>query len=201
LHQSSRWARSLLSPRGFARAKSASQPHKGDSRCIMCFLIMVVMFPGTHGARFAADWAAAKGEWRRGVGPTKKAGMIVRAAGVCGDNLVSAARTAAALAGEPTVQERLPRDGRWYVLAAAQHIDQNVSVAALDDLAEMGLSRARGVPRLVELAGSTPRLLPYIRVRLVLIDKEIVDARRAHRPCLHHRANSSTSSRASSSRY
>jgi len=51
----------LLSPRGFARAKSASQPHKGDSRCIMCFLIMVVMFPGTHGARFAADWAAAKG--------------------------------------------------------------------------------------------------------------------------------------------
>ena len=82
-----------------------------------------------------------------------------------------------------------------------QHIDQNVSVAALDDLAEMGLSRARGVPRLLELAGSTPRLLPYIRVRLVLIDKEIVDARRAHRPCLHHRANSSTSSRASSSRY
>jgi hypothetical protein len=96
----------LLSPRGFARAKSASQPHKGDSRCIMCFLIMVVM--GTHGARFAADWAAAKGEWRRGVGPTKRAGMIVGAARVCGDNLVSAARTAAALAGKPTAQERLP---------------------------------------------------------------------------------------------
>ena len=83
-----------------------------------------------------------------------------------------------------------------------QHIDQNVSVAALDDLAEMALSRARGVPRLVELAGSTSRLLPYIRVRLVLIDEEIVDAaRRAHRPCLHHLANSSTSSRACSSRY
>lgn len=75
--------------------------------------------PGHTWGRFAADWAAAKGEWRRGVGPTKRAGMIVRAAGVCGDNLVSAARTAAALAGEPTVQERLPRDGRWYVLAAA----------------------------------------------------------------------------------
>jgi len=146
----------LLSPRGFARAKSASQPHKGDSRCIMCFLIMVVMFPGTHGARFAADWAAAKGEWRRGVGPTKRAGMIVRAAGVCGDNLVSAARTAAALAGEPTVQERLPRDGRWYVLAAAQHIDQNVSVAALDDLAEMGLRGPEAFPASSSWPGALP---------------------------------------------
>ena len=45
---------------------------------------------------------------------------------MCGDNFVSDGRTAAALAGEPTAQERLAHDGWSYVLAAAQHLDPPV---------------------------------------------------------------------------
>ena len=51
-------------------------------------------------------------------------------------------------------------------------------------------------------AGALPGWLPYIQVRLILIDEELGDAaRRAHHACLYHLANSSTSSRATSSRY
>src|SRR5215203_262241 len=59
--------------------------------------------------------------------------------------------------------------GRWYVLAAAQQLDQNASVAVLDEPGRDGLPPRR--PRLGELAESTCRLLPNVRVPLVLIDE------------------------------
>ena len=118
---------------------------------------------------------------------------------MCGDNFVSDARTAAALAGEPTAQERPARVGWSYVLAAAQHLDPFVMpFPAAEDRERRRSSCGRrvdprrrrsgesaparrtrvGVEALIAELGPVARGFVGAMERVVWNDEEIVDAAR-----------------------
>src|SRR5215212_9990572 len=74
------------------------------------------------------------------------------------------------LAGEPTVQ-RAPRPRQPVVGPRRCAKSQPERERRRAGRTWPRWAAARGVPQLSELAGSTSRLLPYVRVRLVLIDE------------------------------